>query len=164
MARQTVNAPVRRVWILCILVGACAAAVLPVPPDAVERWYSTGLYPPVQRVLTSGSNVFPFALFDVLLVVVPVGWLAGAIRGVSRASDRRRAVGRWALRTAVGVAALYLLFLFTWGLNYRRVPLERRLRYDATVVTTDAARAAAILATSRLNALFAGAQDRKSVV
>jgi hypothetical protein len=131
--------------------------VLPIPPEVVERWYSTGLYPPVQRAFTSGSNIFPFALFDILLIVVPAGLIAGAIRDIYRASDRWRAAGRWALRTAVAVAAVYLLFLFTWGLNYRRVPLERRLPYDGSVVTTDAARAAAILSTSRLNALFVGA-------
>ena len=150
----------RRVWILCILVGGVAAAVLPLSPSIVERWYSTGLYPAAQRAFTSVSNLVPFALLDVLLVVLPVGWLAVAIRDVSRASHRRQAVGRWALRTAAGVAALYLLFLLTWGLNYRRVPLERRLRYDASVVTTDAARAAAVVATSRLNALFVGAHTQ----
>jgi hypothetical protein len=49
---------------------------------------------------------------------------------------------------------MYLLFLGLWGLNYRRVPLEQRLPYDTTGVNGDAAREAARVATSRLNALF----------
>ena len=52
---------------------------------------------------------------------------------------------------------MYLLFLGAWGLNYRRVPLERKLRFDAGAVTPAAAHAAAQLAASRLNTLYAAA-------
>jgi hypothetical protein len=144
------------VWILAILACACAAAVLPVPAESVERWYSGGFYPPMQRLLTSGSNVVPFAVLD-LLLVLPVVWIAAAIRDVFRSPRRLHRLAQWTLRTALAIAILYLVFLMTWGLNYRRVPLERKLAYDARVVTVDAAREAARRATSRLNELFAGA-------
>ena len=34
----------------------------------VERGYSTGVYPVIQRVLTPVSNLVPFALLDILAV------------------------------------------------------------------------------------------------
>lgn len=148
----------RTVWILCMLAGACAAALVPLPPGMVERYYSAGLYPPIQRLATSTSNVFPFALLDVLITVAPLAWMAFAVRDIRRSPQTARALARWLVRTAAAGAVLYLAFLALWGLNYRRVPLERKLRYDARAVTSRAARSAARLAALRLNALHAAAR------
>jgi hypothetical protein len=134
---------------------ACAAALLlPLPPDMVERWYSTGVYPLLQRGVTSLSNLVPFALLDVLIVVGPIAWVALAARDIRRSTRRRQTVARWIVRTVAAAGALYLLFLAMWGLNYRRVPLDRKLHFDASAVTATAARDAAQLAVSRLNALY----------
>ena len=126
----------------------------------VERWYSAGVYPPLQRAVTSVSNAFPFALLDVLVAALPVAWTLVAAHGVRRSTHRLQTLGLWALRTVAGAALLYLVFLAMWGLNYRRVPLERKLPFDARSVTVVSARDAAQLAVSRLNALFADAHAR----
>jgi len=136
---------------------ACAALLTPLPPVAVERLYSGLVYPPIQRALTSTSNLVPLSLFDVLVVGLPLAWIVVACRDVARSNRRLQTTGRWVWRTLVGGASLYLIFLLTWGLNYRRVPLERKLKYDATAVTVEAARAAAQLSVSRLNMLYAEA-------
>ena len=60
-------------------------------------------------------------------------------------------------RTVVAVAVIYLAFLGLWGLNYRRVPLERKLGFDAGALTAEAARSAALAAVSHVNALHAQA-------
>jgi len=150
-------------WV--VLAAACAAAVIPLPPVAVERVYSGVIYPPVQWLLTSVSNTVPFALIDVLIVGLPAAWLFLVARDIWRSGWRLRVAGGWALRTLAAAAALYLVFLFTWGLNYRRVPLERKLKYDSGAVTADAARDAARLSVDRLNALYTPAHasgDRPS--
>ena len=56
-----------------------------------------------------------------------------------------------------GAAVLYLLFLGLWGLNYRRVPLERKLDYDRSRVTRDAAMALANTAAGFMNRGYAAA-------
>ena len=147
----------KRLYTVSVLAVACAAVVLPVPPRVVERTYSGLFYPPLQRALTSFSNLAPFALLDVFLIGFPILWFGLIARDVSRSNRRPPALGRWALRTAVAAATLYLLFLAAWGLNYRRLPLDRKLQYDAKGVTATAARDAARLAASRLNALYAAA-------
>jgi hypothetical protein len=60
----------------------------------------------------------------------------------------------------VWAAVLYLVFLAVWGLNYRRVPLWRKLPFDPGRIST--ARAAALLATTvdRLNGLHDPAHAR----
>jgi len=145
---------------LSIVVAAAVAALLPWPPSGVERWYSTAVYPALQRPLTSLSNLVPVALADIAIAVLVIGWivaLAGDIRRTPRPRWRSVA-GRLTVRTAVIAAALYLAFLALWGLNYQRLPLERKLAFDVRSVTTNAAESAAMVAVSRLNALHGPAR------
>jgi hypothetical protein len=139
--------------------GAVVAAIVPWPDTGVERWYSTGVYPILQQPLTWLSNRVPFALADVALVAAIAAWLLGAVADL-RQEGRRRigpALLRIAGRTVVAVAAIYLAFLGLWGLNYRRVPLERKLQFDAGALNAAAARSAALVAVSHVNALHAQA-------
>ena len=160
--RETVRRRLGSVWILGIVLCACAAAILPIPAHVVETWYSGGFYPPLQRLLTSASNLFPFAVLDVVMVTVPIAWIAAGVRDVRRAPRPLRALARWTGRTVAAFAAVYLLFLAAWGLNYRRVPLERKLQYDDSAVTVAAARDAVRRATARLNVLFADAHAQSA--
>ena len=141
-------------WIPTAILVACAAAagLVPLPPAAIERNYSNGLYPSIQRPLTAISNLTPFALRD---------FAAGALLllVLSRAMIRVRSEG-WkrgtsgALLTLLQASAItYLVFLAMWGLNYRRVPLENKLDFDRTRVTAGRASQLAAEAVRRLNAL-----------
>ena len=91
----------------------------------------------LQPLLTSISNLAPFALFDVLIAAR--SWSRGcvaAVRDVSRAPSRPRgALPPRLAHGSPGRAALYLLFLALWGLNYRasshaRCADVRRVRGD----------------------------------
>ena len=54
-------------WRTAVVVMGLALLAGFAPADAslVERWYSTGVYPVIQRILTTVSNLVPFALLDV---------------------------------------------------------------------------------------------------
>src|ERR1044071_2485837 len=110
--------------LLGLVAVAFAAFIIPLPAVAVERVYSGLIYPPVQRTLTSLSNLVPVALFDVLIVGFPAVWGVLAVRDIVGSRRRLQAAGRWGLRTLAAAALLYLAFLMIWGLNYRRLPLE----------------------------------------
>jgi hypothetical protein len=147
-----------------LVVLAIGSALAPMPATIVERQYSELLYPPMQRGLTGFSNLLPFALVDCLLVA-GLAWLAWQI---ARASARGRRDGwrhvsfRLLARIATAVAALYLVFLATWGLNYRRVPLMRRMRFDPQAVSPAAARVLALTTVGRVNDLYDPALSRDS--
>jgi hypothetical protein len=143
-----------------IMALALAAALLPVAPETIERWFSTGLYPPFQRRLTSISNAAPFALFDVLTVaaVVATGTTifraAQATRRTRHASPTLRAVRH----LATGAAVVYLVFLSLWGFNYRRVAMTERLELAEAPPSDGAVVALGLDAASMLNRLHARAQ------
>ncbi len=123
-------------WRVPLLAFTLFVAITPLPPARVERVYSQGLFPVLQPVLTSLSNLTPVAWFDLLLATVALAWLAYSLR------DWRRGKRRWiriATRTATWACVSYLAFLVAWGLNYRREPLTARLRFDAGAINADAA-------------------------
>jgi hypothetical protein len=94
------------------------------PENFVETWYSRGLYPGISTVAGRFADMVPFSWLD---VVIPVG-LTALILAVHR--------HRYHL-VANGVAALYLIFFWSWGLNYHRQPLALKLPSEAA--RTDAA-------------------------
>jgi hypothetical protein len=137
---------------------AATAALAEVPADVVERLYSSGLYPSIQRALTSISNLVPFALFDALLVGLAIVWVGLLIHDLrARRGGLLRAMGSIAWRTVVMAAVCYLAFLATWGLNYRRVALADKLEFDAGRVSPEAAEALAIKAVAEVNRLYSPA-------
>ena len=142
-----------------VVLAAAAAALLPLPASWIERWYSNGIYPSFQTRMTTAGNAVGVALFDVLIAVVAVVAIVSVVRRVRR----RRQTGflrtaATALRDLVVLAAcVYLAFLFAWGLNYRRVPLERKVDYAESRVTPDAARDLARASVQRLNELHGAA-------
>lgn len=142
---------------------AAVAALAPASPAPVERWYSRGVYPGLQRVLTGASNMTSLAVMDVL---VALAILAAIVWVVVRVRARKPA--RWGhvlLQLAgdaiVTAAAVYLVFLAAWGLNYRRVPLRDRLDFDQARVTRDAQVTLTGLAVDELNRLHAPAHARE---
>lgn len=121
------------------LVGlALLAALVPLPPAWVERFYSQHVYLVLQRFVTPLTNATAFAWFDLLVLV---GALAVVLSSAVVFRRRRRqgtagALGRTAVHLAAIASVLYLGFLLMWGLNYRREPLTARLKHEPSRVSS----------------------------
>jgi hypothetical protein len=109
--------------------------------------------------MTTASNTVPIALFDLFIAIVALAWLLRAVVDISRwrSLGALRTAGRIAARTVVWSAVIYLAFLASWGLNYRRVRLADRLPFDSARVSEPNLQALATMAVARLNALHAAA-------
>ena len=140
-----------RAALVCV---ALVAAVVPLPAQWIEQWYSRGLYPRLQPPVTAVSSLAPIALFDVLAAVVLAAGTFALIRGW-RARGPAHAIRRLAVSAVVLAAALYLWFLLFWGLNYRRVPLEQKLVFEVSRITRGEAVKLARMAIEQVNALAA---------
>jgi hypothetical protein len=134
-----------------LIVVAVIAAVVPLPRAWVERVYSTGIYPAFQPVVTSISNQVPLALLDVAVCLLLVLFVIWGIRNV-RAHGWRTAIHRALAGIATCAAAIYILFLASWGLHYRRLPLAEKVDFNRARISEDAARTLAVLAIEHLNA------------
>jgi len=138
---------------IALVVSAALAALVPVPAPVVERAYSEGLYPPLQRLLTTTSNFTPLPVLDVLIAVVMAGFLALAWRDARSSAGWVRTLLRVVVRALIVGSAAYIAFAVAWGFNYRRIPLVEALPFEGERVTAGAAQRAASMAVERVNAL-----------
>ena len=140
-----------------LVVGlALAAGFTPISSATVERWFSTGLYPALQRHVTPLSNVLPFAVLDLLAVAAGVAIVVAVIRAAYAGKRTRRLWPAVSLlgNLATAAALVYLAFLMLWGFNYRRVPLTTRLVVEAGAPASRAVTELGIEAATQLNALY----------
>ena len=146
-------------WILLLILAALGALV-PFNPDVVERWYSTTVYPRIERVLTPISNVLPVAWLDILSVLAVI-WLVSTWWRAIKADvlPRWPRIRRAAAMTIAFAASLYLAFLLLWGLNYRRVPMTERLALRNESASTESAVQLARETVARLNGTYALAHN-----
>ncbi len=137
------NRGVRREWWrILVVAGAAAMAIWPLSPAGVDRWFGRGVYPVLQRTLTSVSNLAPFAVFDALLVlaVAVVLWSYVTVFRSPRGS-RWRVARRRLWQGVVAAAIVYLTFLALWGLHYQRPPVTAVVDFRRDRITPDAVRA-----------------------
>lgn len=149
-----------------VLIGlAAAATLLPVPAAWIERLYSRGAYLVAQNAVTRVADVVGFAWLDVLIVATLLGLAAWWRRTLRPTRGDRAAQGRAVLRllvsTAAFAAALYLIFLAAWGLNYRRVPLAAKLDYAQARVAPAAVASLAGEAVEHVNGLYGPALSQR---
>lgn len=147
----------RAAWTaVCVL--AAVAALAPVPQRWIELWYSRGIYPGIQRALTTISNVSPYPLFDMLWLAAVAAMAVATYRAV-RARGWKRGLLHAVATLVCSAAVVYLVFLATWGLNYRRVPLTSKLDFDAARITRPSAGDLAARTVRSLNQLYAAAHS-----
>ena len=153
------NHVVRLILQALIVLSACAAAIIPFDAGAIERRYSTSLYPDIQRLVTPVSNLVPFALFDVITVAAVVLLFTAVAMAISQARAERRLqpVGALAMSLVTVTALVYLAFLAVWGLNYRRVPMSERLVLGPQAPSTEQVMKLGFEAIRHLNGLHARA-------
>ena len=141
------------------MIAALAAALVPLPQPAVERLYSERLFPLLQHWLTTQSNRIDFALLDGLLVLGALWWVGAIIVDISSHRSFPRVFLRLVVRTVTLGAIVYLAFVAMWGLNYRRVPLTARIRFDERAITPSASRDLARRAADEVNTLYDAAHS-----
>lgn len=133
------------------------------PRRAIDAWYSNGVFPLLQHALTAFSNAVPFALFDPLWIGAAACTAAWTYRRL-RERPLSRSLLRMVIEAAVAVSALYLVFLFTWGLNYRRVAIRDRVEFDSSRVTREAAGVLGGRVATQLNTLYAAAHKQPTPI
>ena len=147
-----------RTFRVAVVLAAIAAAAVPVPARLVETWYSGWFYPALQRVLTPTSNLVAVALLDIAASILLIALLTVFARRV-RSCGWLQGMSSTVVTVVTATAVLVLIFFVTWGFNYRRLPLEEKLEFDAQRVTRENAIALGVHAVSQVNALYSEARD-----
>jgi hypothetical protein len=106
-------------------------------PNAIEHYYSHGLYPIICRVFHLVFNLFPFSVGDLFYIAV-IGCLLYTIVRLIRLLIKRRwgATGIFLLNVTIGVQIFVLAFYLFWGMNYYRPSAAIRLNLPESGYST----------------------------
>ncbi len=111
------------------------------PPSVVENWYARRVFPIISTLAGRTADAVSFSWLDVaipLLVVLTIVLI-------------RKRRWQWLFNVA---AVLYLIFFWSWGLNYHRMPLASKLQFDASRTNPDAIEQFAKRAAGEINRLY----------
>jgi len=111
------------------------------PSGLVERSYSRTIFPRISQMAGRFADLVTFSWLDLLIP-------AAAVLLVSLIRRRRW----WIILNATSV--FYLIFFWTWGLNYHRKPLNSKLQMDSTRMQPQAMTEFATHAVAELNRLY----------
>ena len=105
------------------------------------------------------SNRVGVALFDLLLVGVALWWVGAIMIDIAGHRSFPRVFLRIFARTITAAAVVYLAFAAMWGLNYRRLPLTARIKFDERAITPAASRDLARQAADEANGRYVAAHS-----
>ena len=99
-----------------------------------EKYYSTGIYPGISRILGSLIGWIPFSLAEILVPILAVLAIWALIKWsirLTKSKDERWIVLRnGILNVLLAISLVYSSFIFLWGLNYNRQSLGTILDFD----------------------------------
>jgi hypothetical protein len=116
---------------LWALAGLALLWQLPIPASLSEQVYSRTVFPALAFAVVGFTDLFPFSLAGVGLVVLPLG----AVFALTRAIQKKTRVLPLFVHTALITLAIYNLFMLLWGANYRRLPIETLLNLEPQKVS-----------------------------
>jgi Protein of unknown function (DUF3810) len=119
--------------ILIAILGWLAAlgllwVIFPIPAATIESLYSRQVFPRLAWLIIGITDIFPFSVAGLVLLVVPIAlilWIARAIR------QKNKNI-LWQI--PLGCLALYGMFVLNWGANYRRENIETLLQLEPNKV------------------------------
>lgn len=111
-----------------LFVAALSLHFFAASPLRVERWYSTGIYPPIATLLRTITGWVPFSIGDIIymFLVLYVTW---KITAFFRAKRKGKGVSpkRTLLQTITIILIIYLVFNILWGINYNRAGISHQM-------------------------------------
>lgn len=111
------------------------------PSRLVERWYARGAYPHLSHIAGRFADAVGFAWLDPMIVIALILLVVFLWKR------------RW-IRLMNIMAVAYLVFFWSWGLNYHRQPLGSKLQVDRARTTPAAIDRFARDAAAELNRLY----------
>ena len=106
----------------------------------VERHYSEGIYPPIRRAISAVTGLVPFSIAEFLLYFLVIGVSVLLLVRFIQLVRRRIKLSRL-LRTLASVllagGIVLNLFYATWGFNYFREPLAKRMELSVETRSVD---------------------------
>lgn len=108
-------------------------------PDLIEKYFSRGTYPVSSKIQTSIANIFPFSLYELVIIALIVFGLYRIVRLI-RSFVKKEFIGEIIrfLNLVIFIFSMAVfLFQFLWSLNNYRVPLKDQLKLHVSETSVE---------------------------
>ncbi len=144
-----------RPWLIPLIIAA-SIKIFSLFPEVVEKYYSTGIYPLISRILRLLFGWIPFSVGDILYAGAFIYLIFCLVRFFIRAF--RRTLHRKFLllslkMTAAIILWIYISFNVLWGLNYDRMPLAKQMQLDEKEYSREDLQNLVALLVNRMNGI-----------
>lgn len=124
--------------IIWISLGAAAVILrLVLSPEAIEKLYSRGLFLGIRWSIDTFFAWLPAPLMYLLLPILFFMLGRNAWRWFKTRESWKNKIIQASMSTLAFIGATVFLFLFLWGFNYGRVPMEMQLGLEPKPLTLD---------------------------
>ncbi len=156
-----------RPWLIPLIL-AVVIKIFSFFPQAVEKYYSAGIYPAISIYPRLLFGWIPFSIGDVLYTFVLFYLIISLIRFLSRAFKRKlhRQYLILCLKRSFSILLwVYLLFNIFWGLNYDRLPLAQQQQLDVRPYSKEELQTLVGLLVNRMNETDSASREaRKNLI
>jgi len=142
-----------RPWVIPFILAVCIK-IFSFFPDAVEKYYSTGIYPVISRLQRLLLGWIPFSVGDILYAACFTYLVFSLVNFFVRAFRRKlhRQYLTLSIKRCIAITLwVYLAFNILWGLNYDRLPLARQMKLDTAIYSKDDLKTLVGLLVTRMN-------------
>lgn len=148
MKYETKKIPKGFGWVILAVITILLRVIL--PAEVIETVYSRGIFQVIRVIIDNTVGLLPFPtlyLFVAGLLFLLVRSIRKGIRFEGTFMQRLR---RFAWLSLKFVSIVIFLFLFMWGFNYGRIPIEKQLSFDPRPLDYEALQKEFDLATQEL--------------
>ena len=134
-------------------------------PGQVERIYSTGIFPPVARMLRMLFGWIPFSIGDLLYILAGIYCLRKIVvfgRLLLKKQLTRPLLLRIMQKIAFVCLCIYITFNLLWGLNYNRIPMAKQVGLSLSAYSTQNLETVAQALVDTLNSFDSTNQELRS--
>jgi len=107
--------------------------------NLVEAYYAQKLYPLLASKISQATGIFPFSLAELIIIgssLLLISTLLKLLLRLVTGTFSLFSLIQFLLKSLAGIAALYVLFLLFWGLNYHRLPYSKISGIEVSSVTS----------------------------
>lgn len=125
----------RFIWIglggVAILVRGLASA------EAIEQFYSRGLFVFIRTIFDAVTGILPFALVYLLFVVFVVFLIFKIKKAIADQRKWTTRIGSAVFSLLAFAGGVIFFFLVLWGYNYGRVSIEKQMGFETTPLSLE---------------------------
>lgn len=140
IARKARSTQTRDLYLLVVLSSVILAIkIFSLKAAWIEKYYSTGIFPGIGRILRIVFGWIPVSIGDILYAAMAVYLLVKLIKYfkvISRRNGTRIMLWYFVRKMAITAAIIYIIFNVFWGLNYNRQGIGKQLQLSAREYTT----------------------------